>query len=89
MSGTGRVRALQAKNEPKTNRGALLILTDYAAPIGPDGLCRNAIWIADDGPRPEVGTLISWGPHHVWWEGTKIRKLGNECDPADPKLYTG
>lgn len=89
MSGAGRVVDVQERSEPKTARPALLLLTDFDAPVGPDKLKRNAVWIERIDPHPAIGDLISWGPHHVEWNGHQLRKLGAECDPNDPTLYTG
>lgn len=89
MSGAGRVVAVNRANEPKTNRPALLLITDYVPPPSPDRLVRNAVWIAEQAPAPPVGAWISWDAHHLDWSGVKLKKLGNECDPNDPALYTG
>jgi hypothetical protein len=82
VSGQGRVVDVQRRNEPKTNRPALLLVTD--APLL---LC--AVWIAEIDQHPIRGDLIAWGPHHVEWAGQHLQKLGNECDPNDPALFTG
>ena len=90
MSGQGRVVSVD-RVTAKSGEAAWQIVTDYDPGPAPDGLRRCAVWIRRDGPRPEVGETVAWGPRHAWWGSpeTRARKIGSEFDPNDPALFTG
>lgn len=90
MSGAGRIIAVQETQDPQAaHRPALLLLTDADAPVQPDGRRCTAVFIDRVHPAPAIGDRITWGPHHVAWNGCRLTKIGPACDPTDPALYTG
>lgn len=85
MTNKGRVLRIWSLNEMASNKPCLGIETDATAVfMSPYNRPCNAVCVELGQPMPTVGDVIEWGPHHVWWGGEKIDKIGNSFNCDDP-----
>lgn len=75
MTSTGRVVAVDQATPPNSDDTARRVTVAK----DPDQTWRD-FYIPLTGPAPTVGASVSWGPHHVWWDGCKVKKT-HEYDP--------
>jgi hypothetical protein len=75
VSGASRVTSVDRVNQSDTNNEVIQLATENP---------HVSIQIAVQDPHPKIGDLISWGVHHVEWNGKALRKLGYEVDPMAP-----
>ena len=84
---SGRVKSVDYVSD-KEGEDVWAVITD-ARNIGADSKNRNGIYLAHDGPKPPVGTIISWSARSAHWDGGKAKKVSFEFWSADPSLFTG
>jgi len=72
---TGRVISVDRKSEPASNRPSWRIWVDVPEK-------EQEFYIPLDGPCPEIGDVVCWGPHH-WWNDAKGQR-GRKSYMRDP-----
>ncbi|WP_242183053.1 hypothetical protein [Sphingomonas sp. CARO-RG-8B-R24-01] len=78
MSGHGKVTSVDHVQPDNDTIDVIRLATDWPH-------AASSVDIpADTNPHPQIGDLISWGPHHVQWNGETLRKIGWEVDPNAP-----